>query len=177
MSPGKRQEYNPEEQPQLTNDPKKLGHEPAKSGNTTNKLKYDSDTVSDVDFREVPNEPTAPKGLPAPTPEEDPKKKPRFRGLKTKLKEDIRDKSGDELSEKEVEAIFKQLATGAIDASNKEKQAASDAEKEKQAAATPSSAEMQAKREEDLRKMKRLIRDVMTDSQRKSLWRMLNEKD
>ncbi len=161
---------NYDEQPALGNDPRKLGNAP-------NKLKPDPDSVTDVDFRDVPDEPESPRGLPGPKQKEDPKAKPRFRNLKPKIKEDIRDKTGNEISEKEVEAVFRQLATGAAAASDKEKQDAEAAEKEKQAANTPTSAALQAKREEDLRKMKRLIRDVMTDSQRKSLWRMLNEKD
>lgn len=175
MSPGERQEYNGEEEPQIGNGQKRLGNKPPKLGNNSapapkpsNKLKYDPDSVSDVDYREVPNDPPqGPKGLPAP-------KKPHFKGYKPKLKEDIRDKRGEELSEKDVEAIFKQLVA---DASNKEKQAVADAEAEKKAASTPSTDDLRAKKEEDLRKMKRLIRDVMTETQRKTLWRMLNEKD
>jgi hypothetical protein len=167
MSPGKRQEYNGEEEPQIGNGQKRLGNTPPRLGNNSapapkpsNKLKYDPDSVSDVDYREVPNDPPqGPKGLPAP-------KKPHFKGYKPKLKEDIRDKRGEELSEKDVEAIFKQLVTGAA-----------DAEAEKKAASTPSPDDLRSKKEEDLRKMKRLIRDVMTETQRKTLWRMLNEKD
>ncbi len=158
---------NYDEQPALTNEPRKIGHSPGK-------LKHDPDSVSDVDFREVPNKPESPRSLPSPKPKEDEKRKPRFRNLKPKLKEDIRDDAGEKISERDVEAIFTKLAKGAAD---KETQDAEAANKEKKATNTTSGAEMQAKKEDDLRKMKRLIRDIMTDSQRKSLWRMLNEKD
>lgn len=170
MSPGVRPNAGSDE---LTHEPNKLGNNPSQPdepspapGKPTNKLKYDPNSVSDVDFREVPNEPNSPKGLPAPEKEE-PTRKPRFKYRNKNIKEDIRDKQGEELSEKEIEAIFRKLATDAA--------GAADAEKAKKDAETPSDAEVQAKRDEDFRKMKRLIRDVMTDSQRKSLWRMLNE--
>ena len=35
--------------------------------------------------------------------------------------------------------------------------------------------ELQAKKEDELRKIKRLIRDTLSDAQRKTLWRALND--
>lgn len=146
---------------------------PQLTGKETNKLRYDPDSISDIDYRDIP--PEEPKRLGAPQKPEEPKRKPHFR--LRKVKEDIEDNPGDELGEQDVEMIFNMLASGAASKADSEKKAASAAKTKKDKAAEVSPEELQAKKEDDMRKMKRLIRDVMTDSQRKSLWRMLKDDE
>lgn len=74
------------------------------------------------------------------------------------VKEEIKDVAGHNLGEKEVEQIFSMLVAP------KPAQSASD-----------NNTAVSVDREEQLRKFKRLIRDVMTDAQRKSLWRALHD--
>lgn len=117
------------------------------------KFGYNSDNVSDIDYKDIPpDRDTPPK-----------KSKSRFW-----FKEDISEKKGIELDEKEIEAIFKILSSGKASDSNQNSE-----RKRKNKEQSPE--EIQAKKEEDLRKFKRIIRDVMTDAQRKSFWRMLND--
>lgn len=151
---------------------KRLDTEPSDTprlqGQEKGKLRYDPDSVSDIDFKEIP--PEDPRRLSAPTPNE-PERKPKFK--LRKVKEDITDEAGYELDEKDVEMIFNMLASGAASKADQEKKSASKPKKDKE---ETSPEEQQAKKEEDLRKLKRIIRDVMTDSQRKSLWRMLKDE-
>ena len=91
-------------------------------------------------------------------------RKPRFKySYKRKgLKEDFYDRQGSELGEKEIKEIFKILL---------EPTSQQETPAEKQ----PSDDEVVARKQEDLRKIKRMIRDTFTPQQRKSLWRLLNE--
>jgi hypothetical protein len=125
-------------------------------------LAHDPNSISDIDYKEVDDK--------------KPKQKPGGR-FKKFFKEDIEDNPGDELGEKDVELIFNMLASGKASKADQEKKAASAAKTKKDKESQVSPEEQQAKKEEDMRKIKRLIRDVMTDSQRKSLWRMLKDDD
>ncbi len=146
-------------------DPKnRLQGEPAEpqkqvAGQSNNKLNYDPNSVSDIDYRDVPNK--DPEALPAPSPEEEPKRRPRFK-LRTKgLKEDFEDNQGYELDENDVEQIFNMLASGAPAQDSRAAQAPQPD--------TPKTDP------EALNKLKRTIRDTMNDQQRKALWRALSE--
>jgi hypothetical protein len=118
--------------------------------------KYTNIGAQDIEFRDT--EPAGNKALPPP------KRKPRFKYRNKPVTEDFYDRPGKELSEKEIKEIFKLLLVP------KE-------EPEPETPAGPSPEEVTAKKQEDLRKVKRLIRDTMTDNQRKALWRLLTDNE
>lgn len=95
-------------------------------------------------------------------------RKPRFK-YRYKTNEDIHDKPNLELSEKEIRSIFRILVF------KSRYNAAQEMGHKAEPVKGPSQEELQLKREEDVRKIKRLIRDVMTEQQRNALWRMLND--
>lgn len=119
--------------------------------------KYSNDDAEDATYRDVkPGEP------PRLT-----RKKPRYKHRgdgqePTRLSEDFYDRQGVELDENDIKQIFRILLSP-------------KAEPEEPAPEGPSPEEVTAKQQEDLRKIKRLIRDTMTPQQRKALWRALNE--
>ena len=80
---------------------------------------------------------------------------------KAALNEDFKDNPGEQLSEKQVEQIFRILS---------KKTDQTDQGTEKNTSVDP-----QQVRVEEVNKLKRFIRDTMTDQQRMSLWRALNE--
>jgi hypothetical protein len=91
-----------------------------------------------------------------------------------KLKEDIGEEVGYELDEKDVEAIFGMLA------SNQPENTPSNKSQERQPAPPssmlpPDPAHREAKKQENIKKLKRLVRDGMSPFQRQALWRALNE--
>lgn len=147
--------------------------------------KYNTDDASDIDYRDIPDKPRRiggppvepqgtqePKRLGAPQNTEDPAeprriggpqvptRKPKFKGYK--LKEEISDKEPTGISEDDVEAIF------AILTAPKPAPEPTPGPEVDQAA-------LEIKRSEELNKIKRMIRDTMTDSQRKALWRVLTD--
>ncbi len=144
---------------------------PKLSGKEHPKIQYDPDSISDIDFREIPNEPKDSRHLPAPKPgqkpevsaESEPARKPRFK--LRKVKESLDDTTFD-LDEKDVEQVFsllskqKEVAPGSepLDLGNRE--SATDRPSDE-------------KKRQEIDKIKLVIRDKMTDSQRKSLWRLL----
>ena len=144
---------------------------PRLSGKEAPKLRHDPNSVSDVDFREIPHEPKEPGRLPAPEPKQEPEKdtsserKPRFR--LRKVKEGIEDTAFD-LDEKDVEQVFsllsseKQVAPGSepLDLGPEEPQPTGKSDEQKQL---------------EVDKIKQIIHNKMTDSQRKSLWRLLTD--
>lgn len=137
--------------------PKQIGGKP------NNKLNYDPNSVSDIDYRDVPNK--NPEALPAPT---TPKRKPRFK-LRTKgVNEDFEQPEGLEVDENDVEQIFNILVNG-----DNDKPATPATQAGRAAPAAGSATKPDATVQ--LNKIKRAIRDTMTDAQRKSLWRALNE--
>lgn len=81
---------------------------------------------------------------------------------KDSVAEALIDAPGDELSEDDIEQIFRILTS-----------------RSPRAAAPPAPAEdpaqLQAAKEEKIRKIKRLVRDTMSDTQRKALWRALTD--
>jgi hypothetical protein len=91
-----------------------------------------------------------------------PTRKPRFK-LRTKgIKEAFKDNRGYELDEEDVEQIFDILLNN---------KSSDKAEEPATGPAEPAKAD----NTEVLNKLKRTIRDTMTDEQRKALWRALNE--
>ena len=135
--------------------PKQVG------GTPNNKLNYDPNSVSDIDYRDVPKK--DPEALPAPSE----KRKPRFK-LRTKgINEDFEENQGYTLDENDVEQVFNILAGGEADTAP-----AADTQGGR---AAPEAGEANQPDPEALNKIKRTIRDTMTDSQRKALWRALNE--
>lgn len=107
--------------------------------------KYDNKDASDIDYREV--------------------------------SEAIRDQPGPELSEPNIEAIFDILVSGAK-SQKKQRGAKSQATDNNDNADTPAGqsalpAPAVDTSDEEIRKLKSVIRDTMTPQQRKSLWRAL----
>jgi hypothetical protein len=113
--------------------------------------------------------------------EEPEERKPRLPGSSTqkrkftykRLREAFADKSGPELDEKDIEEIF-----GILSAQNTDQgvaatssQDAGTAKKKKEI----SPEENIAKKQEDMVKIRELIRDTLTSGQRKALWRALND--
>jgi hypothetical protein len=155
------------------------------SDNTTSQKKYSNNDVEDVDFRDaekelkrIPQSPDKPasrkpitrhkrkekKVSPVqPSPTDEPPRKPRFKLRTKKINEDFYDHLGEELSEKEVKQVFNILLAPKP-----------PKEKPKKEELTPE--EQLLKKQEDMRRIKYLIRDVMTPAQRKTLWRILNEE-
>lgn len=149
MSPGDR--------PEAEQDPKEIGHTQAAEPESPQKarVKYDPDSVSDIDYREKDDDETP--------------RRPR-------LNEEITDNTGYELGEDDVEQIFGMLASG----KGKEKQQSASRVSTGSKSATPKGTEPElspeqelAEKQEKVRKIKRLIREVMTEAQRSALWRLL----
>lgn len=145
--------------------------------------KYNTDDAEDAQVKDktpkLPgNEPEklgmAPRALPnAERPEgKTPKRKPRFkyRYKKGQLQEAIRDWQGDSVSEKEVQDIFKILA-------NPQKAAAvpQNATGSGQAAPAQAAIPSEQEQQEQIRRLKQVIRDTMTDQQRAALYRALTD--
>jgi len=85
------------------------------------------------------------------------------------VNEELKDDTAYTLDEKDVEDIFSILTSAAPDTKQKQRGAAPG---------TPTAAnpeEDQAKKEEEVRKLKRVIRDKMSPAQRKALWRVLTD--
>lgn len=90
------------------------------------------------------------------------------------INEDIVDNPGYTLDEQDVEDIFNMLTAGGAAGAKPEAQPAKQSNNAADAPdATPDDA--QAKREDELRRLKKVIRDTMTAQQRKSLWRELSD--
>ncbi len=126
-------------------------------GRQTAKIGHDPASVSDIDYKEVPD---------------DTEKK------KRKFQEALQDTPDDEIDERGIQKLFSILTSRPAPTDKKRATRAGNTSKssqppKQQVALSPQ--EVQAKKEDDIRKMKRLIRDVMTDSQRASLWRMLKD--
>ena len=146
--------------------------------------KYNNDDAEDIAYRDVPN-----KQLPAPAGQEEeqpPQRRKaspgstRVRGNRT-IHEDINDSQPHALDEKDVESIFSMLTSRQPAAADN---TAAPTEKQRgqknppTPGANPAAQPAQqdpAKKEEDVRKLKRVIRDTMTPNQRMALWRALNE--
>ena len=107
------------------------------------KIKYDPNSVSDIDYRDKVEEPATPK------------KKSRFSF--GKLEEAIKDRPGVSLSEDDIENVFRLLLNPAKKAKEE----------------PPEQQQSQEQRINDLRKIKRMVRDTLTDQQRRALLRVL----
>jgi hypothetical protein len=109
------------------------------------------------------------RGLPSPQ-GSTPKRKPRFkyRYKKGQLKEAILDWQGETLGEKEIQVIFKILADPTF---KKKSKTSVDSGSETGSNTVRSEADMQ----DQIRKLKQLIRDTMTDKQREALYRALTD--
>lgn len=123
--------------------------------------KYSNDDAEDIPFRDIgpAGQRTGKNNFPELP---GPKRKPRLK-YKDVFKEAIYDKPGIELDEKDIQAIFKILATPKAP------------EKKGEEPTPPTASEIEAKKQEEVRKIKRLIRDTLTDSQRMALWRALTD--
>ncbi|HEY6436082.1 MAG TPA: hypothetical protein VIY47_05800, partial [Ignavibacteriaceae bacterium] len=128
--------------------------------------KYSNDDAEDVEFRDAgaPKDADEPKnGPPALS---GPKRKPRFKYRNKPVTEAFYDRPGDELSEDQIRAIFKILASAANAPPEKE---------EKPAEPEQSPEEKEAKAAENMNKIRRLIRDKLSPAQRAGLWKALSE--
>lgn len=99
-------------------------------------------------------------------PEEPAARKPRFKYRPRTVNEDFQDSTALQVNEKDVEEIFNLLIKGPAVQAGRAAPAAGEAPNPEEAPKPDTDA---------LNKIKRTIRDTMTDSQRKSLWRALNE--
>jgi hypothetical protein len=119
--------------------------------------KYSNDDAEDVEFRDAPLGPGEPPALTH-------KRRPRFKYRnKDGLNEDFYDRQGAELDENDIKEIFRILLSPA------------PAMAEPTEEPGPSDEEKIAKKQEYMRKLKQMIREVMTPQQRKALWRALGE--
>jgi hypothetical protein len=152
--------------------PKQVG------GKETGKLKHDPDSISDIDYKEIPNEPKEP----AEPKQLGWKRKPRFKYRhKAGIKEAIEDKAGPTLDEKDVEMIFDMLSAGgeksdpgaAAVAAGTQAASAERGTARKKKELPPE--EKLAKKQQDMNKIRELIRYTLTSGQRKALWRALND--
>lgn len=111
--------------------------------------------ATDIDYKDVPDE--------------EPKKPGRFRQWLKKrgLKEDINDEQGYVLDEKDVEAVFTILSSAKA-------QGPAETPKQDPQGVVPSQRTPEEKIE-DVNKIKRLVRDTMSDAQRKAFWRALTD--
>lgn len=96
------------------------------------------------------------------------------------LREDIQDFKGAQLDEKDVEEVFNLLDTTQkqdttpAQSAQQGQQARQGQSKQKQP--EPPAEKVEAKKQENIKKIKRLIRDTMSPAQRATLWRSLNEQ-
>ena len=118
--------------------------------------KYSNDGAEDIPFKD-----------PAQPPALTQKKKPRFKYKgpgqdPERLREAFYNRQGAELSEDDIKQIFKILLTP-------------KAEPEEPSPEEPSPEEVTGQKQEYMRKLKKMVREVMTPAQRKALWRALAE--
>lgn len=123
---------------------------------TPSTKKYSNDGAEDIPFKD-PGQPPALTH----------KKKPRFKYTgpgqdPRRIREAFYDNRGVELSEDDIKQIFKILLTP-------------KAEPEEPDTGGPSPEEETGQKQEYMRKLKQMIREVMTPAQRKALWRALAE--
>lgn len=123
------------------------------------KKKYNTDDADDAEIKDKNS-----KSLSGP------KRKPKFkyRYKPGQLKEAIRDWQGDPLSEKEIQTIFKILSQP-----NSKKVPSTNVNNPSTPVASTGNAP--ADLEDQIRKIKAVIRDTMSDQQRKSLYRALTD--
>lgn len=122
------------------------------------KRKYNYDDVTDIEPKYKTTD-TTPRALPAP------RKREKDNEL-LRLKEAIRDKSGPTLDEKDVEEVFKILSS-----IKRKKQSDQSGDTTQSTPRAPKSDETKV---EEINKIKRLVRDSFSTSQRKALWRALS---
>lgn len=126
--------------------------------NSPQKIAHDPNSVSDIEYRDVPEKP----------PE---KKKSRF-NFRRGVNEAIADTESPEIDEDDIELIFKILSGGGETFSPGDAAIAAGTPKPKEKVQAPPDKEKQLA---EINKIKRLIRDTMTDGQRKALWRALSD--
>lgn len=162
----------PQQRNQLPPEKQDTQQQPQQQG----EISHDPQSVSDIDYRDVDRK--EPGKLPAP-------QKPHYKlnrqtGKPERLREEISD-TAPTLDEKDVEMIFdileksgkkEDLGQSTVAAARQSANAERAARKKPE----PSPQEKQEKQEEDIRKLKHIVRDVMTPGQRKALWRALNDE-
>ena len=133
------------------------------------KKRYNTDDAEDVQVKtpgRVPPRlggPPAGRQAPEEQPPQTPPRKPRFK-YRHRVQEAFYDRQGAELSEDDIEAVFKALLSP---------QAAEPEPEQGEPEQDPN--EIKARNQERMRELKRMIREVMTPQQRRALWRALSE--
>jgi hypothetical protein len=157
ITPGTRprSDVSTRNQPAEPAEPKQLT---APNVRSPQKIAHDPNSVSDIEYRDVPEKP----------PE---KKKSRF-NFRRGVKEAITDAESPKLDEDDIELIFKILSGGGETYSPGDAAIAAGTPKPKEKVQSPPDKEKQIA---EINKIKRLIRDTMTDGQRKALWRALSD--
>ncbi len=160
MRPGERQDRIPQ------------STQAAQPQQAQNKRRYNTDNAQDVEVKTPGRVPPRLGGPPetrrAPTeqPPQTPPRKPRFK-YRHRVQEAFYDRQGAELSEDDIEAVFRALLSP---------QAGGQQQGEPQQGETEQDPnEVTARNQQHMRELKRMIREVMTPQQRKALWRALSE--
>lgn len=126
--------------------PKQIGNNQRKP----TEIGHDPNSVSDVEYRDIPDEPNKPAK----------RKNPFSRFRKGNLKEDITDDRGEVFSEKDVETVFDILSGTTPEQKDLLPNVPDNTEK--------------PNRQAEVDKIKEVIMDSMTHSQRLALWRALS---
>jgi len=138
--------------PPTDDEPKELpsAAQPRQLAHTPTKIGHDPNSISDIDYRDI--------------------------------KEAFTEVESPDISEEQIEAIFNKLAaTGEPESPiSAAKQTSTRRSRQASAGGEDTATELapeesRTQKEEAIRKIKRVIRDTMTDNQRKALWRALNE--
>lgn len=153
-------------------------------------ISHDPNSISDINYREVPRDRLEPLSLQHKNVKDKDAREPRphFK-LKTPattdkkarvsykgIKEGFVDNRGNELNEKDIEDIFNTLLSQQSINNHSSEQSPPD-RKQNINKQQLSPEEQQLKKEENLRKIKKVIRDTMTPAQRMSFWRALNDNN
>lgn len=165
MRPGERPEEEPPEEPK-----RQIGSNKPEPG--PRRIQHDPNSVTDIEYRDVPNKPKSdPNDInidPDERRDRNKAKKKKF-GFWESLEEEITDTTPEPVDEKDVEQIFKILSGGKEISKG---QAAIDN--------LNTWGEEKQEKSEQLRKVEvgriiTTIKNSMTDSQRRSLWRVLKD--
>jgi hypothetical protein len=125
--------------------PKQIGSNQPKAQPVPPKKRYSKDNATDVEYRDI--------------------------------NEELRDDTAYTLDEKDVEDVFSILTSSTPNVPDQETSPQQKAAGQKAAGQKQptSPEEIQAKKEGEIRQLKRIIRDTMTPAQRKALWRILTD--
>ncbi len=185
---------------QQVNQPQQSQQQPPQADNPPTQKKYNTDDATDVEPRYGPRPalsgprtalpaPSAPEPAPQPTQPGTPERKRtggkikgeisqtpnaiRKRAARSRrgnINEEFEDDPGEDLSEKDVQAIFDILSQ-----TQPSQDSQTQGSTQNKGRPQPARVDPQQVRVEEVNKLKRVIRDTMTDQQRLSLWRALHE--